>query len=106
MKQATTLDLSYLTRLRQQLDTTTILSTLCYRSLFLGNAMSASVPSFEYSPSVQEYAISEGDYLSQHKDVHIICTGAVVFNRQGRMLLVQRAKEETAFPNVWVSFIG
>lgn len=66
--------------------------------------MSGSSMSFDYSSSLQEYAISEGEYLRQHDDVHIICTGAVVFNEKGKLLLVQRAKEEKAFPNVWVGF--
>lgn len=46
----------------------------------------------------------EKDYLDRHDDVHIICTGAVVFNKEGKLLLVQRAKEEKAFPNVWVGW--
>lgn len=66
--------------------------------------MSASASSFEYPTSLQEYAIPEGDYLNQHHEVHEICTGAVVFNDEGKLLLVQRAKEEKAFPNAWVSF--
>jgi hypothetical protein len=65
--------------------------------------MSTSMPSFDFSSSLQEYAIPEEDYLDRHNDVHIICTGAVVFNKDGKLLLVQRAKEEKAFPNVWVN---
>ena len=65
--------------------------------------MASSLPPFDYPSSLQEYAIPEGDYLLKHQDVHIICTGAVVFNREGKLLLVQRAKEEKAFPNLWVS---
>ena len=66
--------------------------------------MNASILPFDYSTPLQEYAIPESNYLSQHLDVHIICTGAVVFNNEGKLLLVQRAKEEKAFPDVWVSF--
>jgi hypothetical protein len=65
--------------------------------------MSASIPHFDWAASLRQYAISEGEYLSQHQDVHIICTGAVVFNHEGRLLLVQRAKDEKAFPDAWVS---
>jgi len=64
--------------------------------------MTTSMPPFDFSSSLQEYAIPEKDYLDRHDDVHIICTGAVVFNKEGKLLLVQRAKEEKAFPNVWV----
>lgn len=60
------------------------------------------MPSFDLPSSLQEYAIREKDYLDRHDDVHIICTGAVVFNKEGKLLLVQRAKEEPAFPNFWV----
>ncbi|KAF1361215.1 hypothetical protein EJ07DRAFT_164777 [Lizonia empirigonia] len=63
--------------------------------------MSALLSPFDYATSLEQYAIPEGEYLSQHQDVHIICTGAVVFNKEGKLLLVQRAKEEKAFPNVW-----
>lgn len=65
--------------------------------------MTASMPPFDFLPSLQEYAIPEKDYLDQHHDVHIICTGAVVFNGEGKLLLVQRAKDEKAFPDAWVS---
>jgi isopentenyldiphosphate isomerase len=65
--------------------------------------MTTSMPPFGFSSSLQDYAIPEKDYLERHDDVHIICTGAVVFNNEGKLLLVQRAKDEKAFPNVWVS---
>ncbi|XPT00296.1 hypothetical protein M3J09_009452 [Ascochyta lentis] len=63
--------------------------------------MSASTLPFDYPTSLQPYAVTEGEYLSEHQDVHIICTGAAVFNREGRLLLVQRAKDEKAFPDAW-----
>ncbi|KZM27812.1 uncharacterized protein EKO05_0010998 [Ascochyta rabiei] len=63
--------------------------------------MSASIRPFDYAASLQKHAIPEGEYLSQHQDVHIICTGAVVFNDEGKILLVQRAKDEKAFPDAW-----
>lgn len=64
--------------------------------------MSALLSPFDYATSLEQYAIPEGEYLGQHQDVDIICTGAIVFNKEGKLLLVQRAKEEKAFPNVWV----
>lgn len=67
--------------------------------------MTASLSPFAYPAPLDQFAVSEKEYLSQHQDVHIICTGAVVFNNEGKLLLVQRAKEEKAFPNVWVSCI-
>ncbi|KAJ8105625.1 hypothetical protein OPT61_g10061 [Boeremia exigua] len=63
--------------------------------------MSVSMPSFEYSSSLQQFAVPESDYLREHHDVDIICTGAVVFDSKGRLLLVQRAKEEKAYPDAW-----
>ncbi|OSS47523.1 hypothetical protein B5807_07516 [Epicoccum nigrum] len=63
--------------------------------------MSALMPLFDYDPSLQEYAVSRGNFLSQHGDIHMICTGAVVFNNASKLLLVQRAKEELAFANAW-----
>ena len=68
--------------------------------------METSIPPFNYSSSLQEFAIPEGEYLSQHQDIHMIGTGAIVFNKEGKLLLVQRAKEEKAFPNAWVSLTG
>jgi isopentenyldiphosphate isomerase len=65
--------------------------------------MSALIPPFDYEPSLQEYAVSSNDFLNKHSDIHILCTGAVVFNNASKLLLVQRAKEELAFANAWVS---
>jgi isopentenyldiphosphate isomerase len=62
--------------------------------------------SFTYPPALQEYAMTEREYLEQHPELSCVCTGAVVFNKEGKMLLVQRAKEESAFPNLWVSLAG
>lgn len=63
--------------------------------------MSASLV---YESSLQEYAVSKSDFLSQHQGIDNICTGAVVFNKDSKLLLVQRAKEELAFANLWVSW--
>jgi isopentenyldiphosphate isomerase len=66
--------------------------------------MTTSMPPFDFPSSLQEYATPEKGYLDQHDHVHIICTGAVVFNKEGKLLLVQRAKNEKAFPNLWVDW--
>ena len=50
--------------------------------------------------------MTEQEYLKQHPELICVCTGAVVFDDEGKMLLVQRAKEESAFPNLWVSVAG
>lgn len=65
--------------------------------------MSAAYLPLDYPASLQEYAIPESVYLSQHHDVHILCTGAVVFDSEKKLLLVQRAKDEKAYPDAWVS---
>jgi len=59
-------------------------------------------PSFEYDPAVKEYLVSPADYLEQHSEYTHICTGLVVFNTQGKLLLVKRSATEKAFPNFWV----
>jgi hypothetical protein len=61
-------------------------------------------PSFEYAASVKEYMVSPEEYLKQHPEYTVLVTGAVVFNAHGKLLLVQRAKDEKAFPNLWVRF--
>jgi hypothetical protein len=67
--------------------------------------MTASVSPLDYPPSLQEYAVSEQDYNRQHPEHDLLVTGAVVFNKEGKLLLVQRAADEKAFPNLWVSSI-
>jgi 8-oxo-dGTP pyrophosphatase MutT (NUDIX family) len=66
-------------------------------------AATAPVPRFEYPASLQEYMVSEKDYLKQHPEYHALCTGIAVFNQEGKLLLVQRSASEKAFPNAWVS---
>ncbi|CAO2652968.1 Nn.00g023790.m01.CDS01 [Neocucurbitaria sp. VM-36] len=63
--------------------------------------MSLLAPSLSYPSSLQEYAVPEQEFLRQHPEYHILCTGTVVFNTEGKLLLVQRAAEEKAFPNFW-----
>lgn len=64
--------------------------------------MSSLQAPFEYPPSLKEYMITEETYLKQNPEYLKVATGAVVFNNEGKILLVQRAKEEKAFPNLWV----
>ncbi|PVI04447.1 hypothetical protein DM02DRAFT_556302 [Periconia macrospinosa] len=56
---------------------------------------------FECDPSVHEYQVSEKEYLRQHPEHHFVCTGVTVFNTENKLLLVQRAKTERAFPEFW-----
>ncbi|KAF2275595.1 uncharacterized protein EI97DRAFT_419900 [Westerdykella ornata] len=63
--------------------------------------MSARLPPFVYAPSLQEYMVSAKEFFTRHPQYHMLVSGAVIFNREGKMLLVQRAKEEKAFPNFW-----
>jgi isopentenyldiphosphate isomerase len=64
--------------------------------------MSNPTPTFEYPPDLQEYAVPAEEFLRQHPEHHILCTGVAVFNKEGKLLLVQRAADEQAFPNCWV----
>ncbi|KAF2684532.1 hypothetical protein K458DRAFT_418096 [Lentithecium fluviatile CBS 122367] len=58
-------------------------------------------PPFEYPASLQEYMIPEKEYFKQHPEYQALCTGIVVFDKQGKLLLVQRASTEKAFPDFW-----
>lgn len=64
----------------------------------------AAVASFEfdYDPSLQRYKVTEKEYLEQNPDFNAVCTGIVVFNGKGELLLVKRASSESAFPDFWV----
>ena len=57
----------------------------------------------DYPPDLQEYAVSEAEYLRKHHQYDVLVSGAIVFNKDGKLLLVQRAADEKAFPNYWVS---
>lgn len=59
--------------------------------------------SLHYPDSLQEYAVSEKVYLEQHPEYNCLVTGSIVFNKEGKLLIVQRAAEERAFPDLWVS---
>jgi ADP-ribose pyrophosphatase YjhB (NUDIX family) len=65
--------------------------------------MTSATPTFSYEPALQEYAVNDRDYLKQHSEYDVLCTGVVVFDKDGKLLLVQRAADEKAFPNLWVS---
>jgi isopentenyldiphosphate isomerase len=64
--------------------------------------MAETIPKFDYPSSLQEYAVTAADYLRQHPDYNVLCTGIVVFDKDGKLLLVQRAADEKAFPDMWV----
>jgi hypothetical protein len=64
--------------------------------------MTSTTTPFHYPPSLQEYAVTAEEYLDQHSEYHVLCTGVVVFDKTGKLLLVQRAADEKAFPNLWV----
>jgi isopentenyldiphosphate isomerase len=63
------------------------------------------MPKFEYPPSLNEYAVTASEYLEQHKEYDFLCTGVAVFNTDGKLLLVQRAANEKAFPEAWVGAV-
>ncbi|KAF2850459.1 hypothetical protein T440DRAFT_468444 [Plenodomus tracheiphilus IPT5] len=63
--------------------------------------MSKSSPSLQFGPDLQEYAVPDQEFLRQHPEYDILCTGVAVFNEEGKLLLVRRAKDELAFPNAW-----
>ncbi|KAH7382559.1 NUDIX hydrolase domain-like protein [Phaeosphaeria sp. MPI-PUGE-AT-0046c] len=56
---------------------------------------------FDYPSVLEDYAVNAAEYLRQHPKYHMLCTGVVVFNGDGKLLLVQRAADEKAFPNMW-----
>jgi 8-oxo-dGTP pyrophosphatase MutT (NUDIX family) len=64
--------------------------------------MTDLLPSFEHPSSLSEYAVNAAEYLRQHPEYDVLCTGAVAFDKHGKLLIVQRAANELAFPNMWV----
>jgi hypothetical protein len=62
------------------------------------------MPTFDYPPSLEEFAVNAAEYLHQHPEYDVLCTGVAVFNEEGKLLLVRRAADEKAFPNMWVSY--
>ncbi|KAF2824525.1 hypothetical protein CC86DRAFT_468621 [Ophiobolus disseminans] len=63
--------------------------------------MADTLPHFDYPASLQEFAVNDAEYLRQHPEYNVLCTGVIVFNKEGKLLLVQRAADEKAFPNLW-----
>ncbi|KAH7072541.1 NUDIX hydrolase domain-like protein [Paraphoma chrysanthemicola] len=51
--------------------------------------------------SLEEFAVPDKEYLSKHPEYDVLCTGVAVFDKNGKLLLVQRAADEKAFPNAW-----
>lgn len=62
----------------------------------------AAMASFKYDTSVEIHKVTEREYLEKHPEFTAVCTGIVVFNDKGEMLLVKRAASERAFPDFWV----
>ncbi|PSN69217.1 hypothetical protein BS50DRAFT_572376 [Corynespora cassiicola Philippines] len=55
----------------------------------------------EYPKSLEEYAVPEKDFYARNPQYQALVTGIVVFDNDGKLLLVQRAADEKAFPNLW-----
>ncbi|KAJ4360403.1 uncharacterized protein N0V89_000965 [Didymosphaeria variabile] len=64
-------------------------------------AAPAEVSPFDYDPCLQKYKVTEREYLQQNPEFQAVCTGTVVFNEKGELLLVKRASSESAFPDFW-----
>jgi isopentenyldiphosphate isomerase len=46
--------------------------------------------------------VPEKEYIRLNPEYNVLCIGIVVFNPEGKLLLVQRAADEKAFPDCWV----
>lgn len=66
--------------------------------------MSMPISTLHYPSTLDEFAVPEKEYLRQHPEYDYLCTGVVVFGNDGKLLLVQRAANEKAFPDLWVSW--
>ena len=49
----------------------------------------------DYPESLAEYAVSEAVFLQQHPKYDCLVTGSVVFNNDGKLLLVQDSQPGT-----------
>jgi 8-oxo-dGTP pyrophosphatase MutT (NUDIX family) len=56
--------------------------------------------SFTHSLSLSEFAIPLKEYLDQHPEYDGIAGGALVFDSQKRLLIIQRAAHDS-LPNLW-----
>jgi isopentenyldiphosphate isomerase len=65
--------------------------------------MSTHQTTFEYPDALQEYMVTESEFYVKNPQYNMMCCGAVIFNNEGKLLLVRRANTEQAFPNCWVS---
>lgn len=70
---------------------------------YSGGVDTMALAPFEYDPSLEKFKVSEREYLQEHPEFTAVCTGIVVFDQHGKMLLVKRAASEQAFPGFWVS---
>jgi 8-oxo-dGTP pyrophosphatase MutT (NUDIX family) len=55
---------------------------------------------FTYSPSLTPFAITVEEYLTQHPEYDGLAGGAMVFDSEDRLLIVQRAAHDS-MPNLW-----
>jgi 8-oxo-dGTP pyrophosphatase MutT (NUDIX family) len=63
-------------------------------------ALASPSPSFTYPSSLSSFAISVKEYLSLHPEFEGIATSALVFDRQTRLLILQRAPHDS-MPDLW-----
>jgi 8-oxo-dGTP pyrophosphatase MutT (NUDIX family) len=57
-------------------------------------------PSYTFSPSLAPFAIPVKEYLALHPEFEAIAAGALVFDNQDRLLILQRAAGDS-MPNLW-----
>jgi isopentenyldiphosphate isomerase len=60
---------------------------------------------FEVPATLEQYMVNEETYLRDNPHHHVLVIGACIFNSEGRLLLIQRATDEPAFPGCWVRVI-
>ena len=75
-------------------------------SIDYSNGSTTVMAPFDYDSSLEEFKVSEREYLQKHSEFTCVCTGIVVFNKQGELLLVKRAASERAFPDFWVRYMS
>jgi 8-oxo-dGTP pyrophosphatase MutT (NUDIX family) len=65
-----------------------------------GSGYAATTKPFQVSEQLTSLNIPISQYLREHKDVHILAAGALVFHHD-RLLLIQRSEMEKGFRNCW-----